>query len=66
MSFITLLQLLEIDNIKLRFNNVLCCLSTAFTAGKAVLAGASLVGIGGLCFYGLGLSNQVGAIDRAA
>lgn len=38
----------------------------AFTAGKAALAGASLVGIGALCFYGLGMSNQVGAIDRAA
>jgi len=38
---------------------------TAFVAGKAVLAGASLVGIGALCYYGLGMSNQVGAIDRA-
>lgn len=38
----------------------------AFIAGKAVLAGGSLVGIGALCFYGLGLSNEVGAIDRAA
>lgn len=39
---------------------------SAFTVGKAILAGASVVGLGGLCFYGLGLSNQVGAIDRAA
>ena len=39
---------------------------TAFTVGKATLAGASLVGLGALCYYGLGLSNDVGAIDRAA
>lgn len=38
----------------------------AFSMGKAFLAGSSVIGLGGLCFYGLGLSNQVGAIDRAA
>ena len=38
----------------------------AFTVGRATLAGASLVGLGALCYYGLGLSNDVGAIDRAA
>lgn len=39
---------------------------TAFTAGRGLLAGASVIGLGALCYYGLGLSNQVGAIDRAA
>ncbi len=34
--------------------------------GRAVLAGASAVAIGSLCYYGLGLSNEAGAIDRAA
>jgi len=46
-----------------------CCFDnfiTAFTVGRATLAGASLVGLGALCYYGLGLSNDVGAIDRAA
>jgi FtsH-binding integral membrane protein len=38
---------------------------SAFVAGRAALAGASLVGLGALCYYGLGLSNQVGAVDRA-
>lgn len=38
---------------------------TSFNLGRGLVAGASLVGIGSLCFYGLGLSNQVGAIDRA-
>ena len=33
--------------------------------GRAVLGGASLVAIGSLCFYGLGLSGEEGAIDRA-
>ena len=34
--------------------------------GKSFLAGGSLFGIGSLCYYGLGLSNETGAIDRAA
>ena len=34
--------------------------------GRAILAGASVVGIGSLCYYGLGLSNEAGAIDKAA
>lgn len=38
---------------------------TAETAGRAALGGAALFGIGALCYYGLGLSNEVGAIDRA-
>lgn len=38
---------------------------TAENTGKAVLAGGCLAGIGALCFYGLGLSNELGAIDKA-
>jgi len=38
---------------------------TSFNLGRGLVAGASLVGIGSLCFYGLGLSNEVGAIDRS-
>ena len=30
-----------------------------------MLGGAALVGVGALCYYGLGLSNEMGAIDRA-
>lgn len=30
-----------------------------------MVGGAALVGVGALCYYGLGLSNEVGAIDRA-
>ncbi|XP_064395325.1 growth hormone-inducible transmembrane protein-like [Halichondria panicea] len=33
--------------------------------GRAVLGGGCLFGIGSLCFYGLGLSSEAGAIDRA-
>ena len=33
--------------------------------GRAVLGGGCLFGIGSLCFYGLGLSGEEGAIDRA-
>jgi len=42
--------------------------TTGFTAentGRAVLGGACAAGVGALCFYGLGLSNDVGAIDKA-
>ena len=37
----------------------------AFTAGKGLVAGASVVGIGALCYYGAGLSSEMGAIDHA-
>ena len=40
-------------------------LYTAETTGRAVVGGAALFGVGALCYYGLGLSNEVGAIDRA-
>ena len=29
------------------------------------MAGASVLGISALCYYGLGLSNESGAIDRS-
>lgn len=37
----------------------------ADNVGRMVLGGAAGAGIGALCFYGLGLSNDVGAIDKA-
>lgn len=40
--------------------------TTAITVGQLGLAGASALGIGALCYYGLGLANEAGAIDRAA
>jgi FtsH-binding integral membrane protein len=39
---------------------------SAFTLGRGLVAGASLVGLGTLCFYGVGLGSEAGAIDRAA
>lgn len=38
----------------------------AFNIGRGLVAGSSALGLGALCYYGLGLSDQVGAIDRAA
>jgi len=37
----------------------------AFSIGKGAIAGGAVVGLSALCFYGLGLSNQSGAIDHA-
>ncbi|XP_051158365.1 growth hormone-inducible transmembrane protein-like [Leptopilina boulardi] len=37
---------------------------TAFNIGKGAVAGGSALGLGALCFYGLGLSSQSGAIDH--
>lgn len=34
--------------------------------GRGLIVGASAIGIGALCYYGLGLSSEVGAIERAA
>merc|ERR1712117_151574 len=38
---------------------------TAFNVGQGALAGASVMGLGALAYYGLGLSNSTGAADRA-
>ncbi|CAK8687081.1 growth hormone-inducible transmembrane protein-like [Clavelina lepadiformis] len=38
---------------------------TSIGVGRAAVAGASLLGIGGLCYYGMGLSSEIGAIDKA-
>lgn len=38
----------------------------AFKIGQGAVAGAAALGLGALCFYGLGLSSSAGAIDRAA
>ncbi|XP_046401946.1 growth hormone-inducible transmembrane protein [Ischnura elegans] len=38
---------------------------TAFSIGKGAVVAGSALGLGALCFYGLGLSNKEGAIDRA-
>ncbi|NWY25268.1 GHITM protein, partial [Pheucticus melanocephalus] len=33
--------------------------------GKFILAGGAAVGLGALCYYGMGLSSETGAIERA-
>lgn len=38
---------------------------TAFNLGKGALAGGAALGLGALCFYGLGLSNQSGALEHS-
>eukprot|EP00088_Acartia_fossae_P025657 TRINITY_DN2645_c1_g1_i1.p1 TRINITY_DN2645_c1_g1~~TRINITY_DN2645_c1_g1_i1.p1 ORF type:complete len:328 (-),score=75.12 TRINITY_DN2645_c1_g1_i1:609-1592(-) len=37
---------------------------SAISAGQGALAGAAVLGLGGLAYYGLGLSNQMGAVDK--
>ncbi|XP_028406026.1 growth hormone-inducible transmembrane protein-like [Dendronephthya gigantea] len=39
---------------------------TADATGRIILGGASVAGIAALCYYGLGLSNEIGAVDRAS
>jgi hypothetical protein len=36
-----------------------------FSIGQGAVAGGAVVGLGALAFYGLGLSNEAGAIDRS-
>ncbi|XP_076244729.1 growth hormone-inducible transmembrane protein [Calliopsis andreniformis] len=38
---------------------------TAFSIGKGAVAGGAVIGLGALCYYGLGLSPQLGTIDYA-
>ncbi|XP_031841976.1 growth hormone-inducible transmembrane protein [Nomia melanderi] len=37
----------------------------AFNIGKGAVAGGAVIGLGALCYYGLGLSSSTGAIDNA-
>lgn len=37
----------------------------AFTIGQGALAGGSLLGLGALCYYGLGLSSEAGALEKS-
>lgn len=34
--------------------------------GKFIIAGGAAVGLGALCYYGMGMSSEIGAIERAA
>ena len=33
--------------------------------GRGFIAGGAAVGLGALCYYGLGMSNEIGAIEKA-
>lgn len=38
---------------------------TAFTIGRGAVAGGAIFGLGSLCYYGLGLSNEVGTLETS-
>jgi len=38
---------------------------SAFTMGQGFVAGGAALGIGALCFYGLGMSNETGALEKS-
>lgn len=40
-------------------------LSLVDSMGRMILAGGAVVGLGALCYYGLGMSNDIGAIEKA-
>lgn len=44
---------------------ILIVVSTVDSMGRLVLAGGAAVGLGALCYYGLGMSNEIGAIEKA-
>lgn len=33
--------------------------------GRIILAGGAAVGLGALCYYGLGMSNEIGALEKS-
>lgn len=37
---------------------------SAYNIGRGALAGGSVLGMGALCYYGLGLSNEPGALEK--
>lgn len=40
-------------------------LSVVDQTGRMVLAGGAALGLGALCYYGLGMSNEIGALEKA-
>ena len=40
-------------------------MAMAITIGQGAVAGGAALGLGALAFYGLGMSGEVGAVDRA-
>lgn len=40
-------------------------LYTVDRLGKFIVAGGAAVGLGALCYYGMGMSSEIGAIERA-
>jgi len=38
----------------------------AFSVGRGALAGGAALGVGALCYYGLGLSSEAGALEKSA
>ena len=50
---------------KLGCSKLDCIKLIFFSVGQGALAGASVLGLGALAFYGLGMSNEIGAVDRA-
>ncbi|XP_071808419.1 growth hormone-inducible transmembrane protein-like [Asterias amurensis] len=39
---------------------------SAISIGRGAVAGAAAIGVGALCYYGLGMSKDVGTLERAA
>ncbi|KRT78405.1 hypothetical protein AMK59_8609 [Oryctes borbonicus] len=38
---------------------------TSFNVGKGALAGGAVVGLGALCYYGLGMSSEAGVLEKS-
>ena len=50
------------NDLKFMTRNLAC---KAEQVGRLILAGGCVFGVGSLCYYGLGMSGEVGAIDKA-
>lgn len=46
-------------------SKIIIIVSTVDSMGRMFLAGGAAVGLGALCYYGLGMSNEIGAIEKA-
>lgn len=42
-----------------------CDMFSVDSMGRMILAGGAAVGLGALCYYGMGMSNEIGAIEKA-
>ena len=54
-----------LESILIQSRNLFLLFLIFYSIGQGALAGASVLGLGALAYYGLGMSKEVGAMERS-